>query len=264
MADPHTNESNTRKSNVQEKDETASKKFILFGKEVGGWGAALALVLSIASLAVQLLGWVRGPDIVTAPVFSVGFTCSTLSHGPSCGGGDTGNVVVLVETLAFSNRGSSAHPGVVHPGAMTMEFFGPQGDLLKSIRLQAKYLAHRTPTEKKLLPLPPLQVTGQAAASYNGDVGYWPRFTRSADGERSRSNFLPFTTFKSMLVDGIDGKPVTTIRLRLEPQLMQRNWSDIAVTCTVSIDAPTREAAKNPLVGEFPRDCEERIERDAV
>ncbi|MBT9287964.1 hypothetical protein [Prosthecodimorpha staleyi] len=234
----------------REKAKKDVSKIYLFGIEVGGWGAALALLLSVIGLVWQAWGYVIGPDVRIYPIRSLEFTCSH-QNGSECK--EDANLIVVVDRLALANFGAQGFDASVDPGEAQLDLLDVKDQVIFSIILTAQYYTERTQIsiEQKSAS----KIFLKTGSGVDFEVAYYPRMKISVDGKVDRKNFIIWSDFKNYLEKGVNGKEVQRIRVTLKPSALGRNWSTLKATCIVVADERMRNSNRDPLIGTIPRDC---------
>ena len=226
------------------------QKFGLFGYEVGGWGSALAFILSVAGLVWQAAGYIKGPDARVLPMRGVELTCSD-QDGPFCT--EDAKLIVIAERLILVNYGTEGYDASVDPGSVQLDFLSDADQVLRSIELEAQFYTERTQIEFKEKPASPIYL--KAGSSLDFEVAYFPRMKILNDATAQRDSFLLWSDFKHFLTSGVDGQRIKKFKITFKPIALGRNRSAMKYVCEFPLDSKMRVSATDHAVGTFPRDC---------
>ena len=228
----------------------ALKKFGLMGYEIGGWGAALALIISIVGISLQARAYLLGPATTILPVWRLELACS---KSTKAGCKDGSMLIVVADRLAFVNEGNAGYDTLIDPGQATVKLLSKRGQVLKEVRLRAQYFSKRV---GKITREPASFILVPGGSAMDFEVEYFPRSFIQKDRTTNRENFYSFEDFKDALTMGIDGELIDTIVVMFEATARGRNRGRLNTSCTVVVDKRMRlNREVEPHAGSFPRNC---------
>jgi hypothetical protein len=230
------------------------EKLIFFGVEVGGWGALLALGVSLFTLGYTAYDkWVAKPDPEFWGPEEINLNCwdddtadDTTVTLKGCDDGDF--TYLLANPISFLNHTGGDHPFNVRTMDVAVDFRDAADKPVKQICLDWQYFSGITTVGAKEDPAAPFEVT--ANTPFAREVEFYPRRKVRSDGTLSLNNRLPFRDLEKEIGDG----DISSIVLTFEAALLDAP-SPMTVSCSVLIDSDFKANAASHEFEFYAREC---------
>jgi hypothetical protein len=226
------------------------KDFGLLGYKIGGWGALIALVVSVGTFVWTVADkFIIGPRPELVPPETVNFWCSAWHHDDSknidvCD--PEQDLLILVRPLTFLNRASSPHSYVLRTTSVEVGFLNATRVATKTIALGWEYFTEISVSDLKRTPAIPITVAGETSISK--EIEFYPRLIIDKDNTVSRANFLPFSEFQTLIAKG----EIKTIHLKFVATTLDAK-KEFSAGCEVPVDAQFIQNASSHAL--FSREC---------
>jgi hypothetical protein len=221
------------------------KKFMIYGVEIGGWGALLALAISLGTLAWTAYDtWLAHPTPELWAPEEINIACHD-KNSDGCSNND--NLYMRANPVTFINRTGGNHPYTVRTMDAHIQFIGPNNVPVGDLCLDWQYLSNISTAGSERASAGPVEVLNDRPFSH--EIEYFPR-RRFHNGAIDRKNFMPFRKMESLIAS----KAVNAIHITLEASIVGRETA-LTASCSVPVDEDMAANAIGHSFALYAREC---------
>lgn len=233
----------------------SGQKFTFLQYEIGGWGALIALIVSLLTGGWTLYErFLSSPSPTLTGPAAINFLCYGWDVDEKkdeyfCPGEETldGYFIVRAGPLVFLNDTYAKNSFLATESYVDVNFL--KGDKTeKYIRLKWKYFSDATPSGTRHNSVSPVKVTNSDPQSR--EIEYHPRHRRDESGVVTFSDKYPFEAFKKDVAE----KKYDAIRLTFYFKTSAEE-SPLEAHCTIGLDSDIVRLASNKETVLYSRDC---------